>query len=156
MTIDLITICKKADSWIDTAFKNYNKRLPKQWQLNLIEIPPLKYNKSTSSAKIKEQESTLIKNKIKNNSCIISLDEHGKQLTSMQLAKQIKIFTEQHHNICFIIGGAEGLDQAVLDGSKIILGLSNLTFPHQLVRVILAEQIYRSWTILQNHPYHRD
>ena len=104
----------------------------------------------------KELESQNILSKIDSNAFVISLDEKGQTFSSVEMSQQIEKIMLNHSNINFIIGGADGLDQAVLDKSNLVMSLSNLTLPHQLVKVFLIEQIYRSYSIINNLPYHRE
>jgi len=86
---------------------------------------------------------------------VIALDEHGAQMTTVQLSQQLSIWQQQGGDVSFVIGGADGLDAEFKKNADGLLRLSNMTLPHGLVRVILAEQLYRAWSILRNHPYHR-
>ena len=104
----------------------------------------------------KELESQNILSKIDSNAFVISLDEKGQTFSSVEMSQEIEKIMLNHSNINFIIGGADGLDQAVLDKSNLVMSLSNLTLPHQLVKVFLIEQIYRSYSIINNLPYHRE
>jgi 23S rRNA (pseudouridine1915-N3)-methyltransferase len=104
----------------------------------------------------KELESQNILSKIDSNAFVISLDEKGQTFSSVEMSHQLEKIMLNHSNINFIIGGADGLDQTVLDKSNLVMSLSNLTLPHQLVKVFLIEQIYRSYSIINNLPYHRE
>jgi 23S rRNA (pseudouridine1915-N3)-methyltransferase len=86
---------------------------------------------------------------------VIALDEHGAHMTTVQLSQQLSIWQQQGGDVSFVIGGADGLDAEFKKHADMLLRLSNMTLPHGLVRVILAEQLYRAWSILRNHPYHR-
>lgn len=155
MEINLIAIGTKMADWVETASKEYQKRLPYDYRLNVIEIPAIARHKNSDLAKIKIDEGKLLLNKVPTNNDIIALDEHGKLQTTTQLADTLKKQHDDNRSISLLIGGAEGLSQEVLQKVNQTWSLSPLTFPHPLVRIIIAEQLYRAWTIIQGHPYHR-
>ncbi len=142
--------------WITSGFNEFNKRLPRELKLNLIELSPAKRGKTASAGKIIEDETKRIRAAIPAGSVLIVLDEHGKQLTSPQLAKKLESWSRQGCDLSFIIGGADGLADDLKKSADMLWSLSELTLPHALVRIVLAEQIYRAWTIMNNHPYHRE
>lgn len=154
MKINLITVGKNMPEWINSGYYEYAKRLPKDFQLNLIEIPLLKRTKNSDITKIIAQEAKLIQEQIQPG-LIIALDEHGKQFATKEFAVKLQNWRENYQTVNLIIGGPDGLAKEMLAKTNFIWSLSNLTLPHPLVRVIVAEQIYRAITILQNHPYHR-
>ncbi|MDD9912795.1 MAG: 23S rRNA (pseudouridine(1915)-N(3))-methyltransferase RlmH [Alphaproteobacteria bacterium] len=132
----------------------YQKRLNAYFPTSIIELPQ---SKSNSAVQIKQQESIVQLAKIPNNSVVIALDERGKQPTTQKLAEKIQTWRDTGSaQLCFIIGGAEGLSDDVRQRADFILSLSALTLPHQMARVVMLEQIYRSATILAGHPYHRE
>lgn len=155
--INIITVGKSRSSWVTEGFLEYKKRLPKDYQLTLIEIPTIKRVKRATTKQIIKAESKKLLEVAPKNSLIIALDEHGQEWTSFELAKKISTWQkEQQQNISFLIGGPDGWDQTCLKHIPLIWSLSKLTLPHQLVRVMVAEQIYRAWSIINNHPYHRN
>lgn len=133
--------------WVAEGFAAYQKRLIKPWQLDLIEFP----GRGT-----KAQEAAFISAKIQPQDFCVVLDVLGVSLTTPVLAKKMEAWQGLGKEIIFIIGGADGLDEILLKRADFTWSLSQLTFPHQLVKVMLAEQIYRAVSILQNHPYHRN
>ena len=143
-------------AWVKESFSDYNKRLPKEFQLNLIELTPATRSKATSTEKIVADEANRIRDAIPEGSMVIALDENGKQFDSLSLSKKLESWAQQGRNITFVIGGADGLADDLKKSAGMLWSLSSLTLPHALVRVILVEQIYRAWTIMQNHPYHRE
>ena len=144
--LKIISIGHKMPKWIREGFEEYQKRLTQPWKLELIELSP---------EKNKALEAKSILSKINPQDCCIALDPKGHSFSTEQLAQKLSHWQQEHHTICFLIGGADGLDQSCLDRAHYIASLSALTFPHQLVKVILAEQLYRAVSILNNHPYHR-
>lgn len=143
-------------AWAREAYTEFNKRLPGDLRLKLVEIPPVTRSKTLSMEKITVEEDKRIRAAIPDNSWIIVLDEKGSQFDSRSLAKKITLWQRQGRKISFIIGGADGLHENLKKSADLIWSLSSLTLPHALVRVILAEQVYRAWSILNNHPYHRN
>lgn len=149
MKIQIISVGKLSGELVLIADK-YKKMI--SWQIKDTE---LQHSKKSSPAEIKEDEARQIKEKITNGSCIIVLDLAGKQISSESFST---IFAKQMmlgKSIDFIIGGAFGLDESIVKTAHLTLCLSEMTFPHQLVKAMLLEQIYRAQTILDNHPYHK-
>jgi len=155
LKINIITIGKNMPEWINQGFNEYAKRFSSDLQLNLTEITNIKRFKNSDLKKIQQEEGQMMLKKINPQDFIIALDEHGIEYSTFELAQQIQHWRENWNNICFFIGGPEGLSTECLQKANIKFALSRLTFPHPLVRVIVAEQIYRAWTILNKHPYHR-
>jgi 23S rRNA (pseudouridine1915-N3)-methyltransferase len=129
--------------------------MPKNYQINLIEIPAIKRTKSIDVKKIIKLESRELLAAIPKSHLIIALDEHGKEWTTLELAKKIDTFHNERQNISFLIGGPDGLSIDCLQKAHLVWSLSKLTLPHQLVKVFVMEQIYRAWSIINKHPYHR-
>jgi 23S rRNA (pseudouridine1915-N3)-methyltransferase len=136
------------------VFKNYVKRL--KWKVELKEME-LKNSQNFSIAEIKKGEGELILKAIKPSSKLIALDEKGQQFSSREFAKLISDFALRgNSDLTFIIGGADGLAEEVLAKSSLKISFGKMTLPHLMVRSVLAEQLYRASTIINNHPYHRD
>ena len=156
MQIDLIAVGKKMPAWIESGFKEYTKRLPKNINFKLIEITPATRSKNNNADTYKQKEQEKIETILSPKSIIIALDEQGKSISSQQLAKQLQIWNDDNQHINLIIGGADGLSDSLKKKANQLWSLSAMTLPHGLVRVMVAEQIYRAWSITQNHPYHRE
>lgn len=156
MNISLLSLGHKMPEWVNLAFHTYNERLPNHLKINLIELSPVSRQKGLSVSQIKAQEAELIEKKLKAGAHNIALDENGKSINTPYLSKQLDEWQMQGQDINIIIGGADGLDHRILRKSQQTWSLSKLVFPHQLVRVIVAEQIYRAYSMLSNHPYHRE
>ena len=157
MKIECWAIGKPHESYVDEGVKDFTKRIenyyPVEWRLFNLK----KNTGSISPKELKHEESLLILGSLKTEDWLVSLDEKGKTLSSRKLAAFIQDRgNESIKRLIFLIGGAYGLDETVLKKSKFIWSLSNLTFPHQLVRLILAEQIYRACSIGRNEKYHHD
>lgn len=143
-------------AWVRDSFNEYNKRLPDEYRLNLVEITPAVRSKTVSTTKIINEEEKRIKAAIPKGSTIIALDEKGKQFTSNHLAENLASWSQQGRDLYFVIGSADGLAESFKKSAGGLWSLSQLTLPHALARVIVAEQIYRAWSIMNNHPYHRE
>jgi 23S rRNA (pseudouridine1915-N3)-methyltransferase len=154
--IHIITIGKSMPSWVSAGYSEYLKRIPKNYQLHLIEIPPIKRTKSTNTKKLIQTEGHKLLTAVPKNNLIIALDEHGKEWSTLALTKKLFTWHNEQQDISLLIGGADGLSDECLQKSHITWSLSKLTLPHQLVKIFIAEQIYRAWSIINKHPYHRD
>lgn len=136
-----------------SLMSDYLKRLP--WKHSVTEIDLKKQSSNAAERKAREAERLL--SAIPDGAAIVVLDEGGKTLTSRALASKLDDWQSTGYSqLAFVIGGADGLDQSVLDKAQLKLAFGALTWPHMLVRVMLAEQIYRAWSINAGHPYHRD
>ena len=155
LKITLITIGNKMPAWVDQAVKEYSKRLQDGISVSIIEIPLMRRGKSSDITRIMEKEMTMMRAAIPNNSRLIALDVTGESFTSEQLAGKIARLQQVASHLCFLIGGPEGLSAELIKQSDERWSLSMLTLPHTLVRVTLLEALYRAWSILQNHPYHK-
>jgi len=141
--------------WVTEGFEEYAKRMPPECRLNLVEIPALKRSKNQDLEAIKAREGELILNALSKNDYVVALDASGRQFETEGLAAELKRWMGLGANVSLLIGGPEGLSQACLEKAQCHLSLSKMTFPHPLVRVIIAEQLYRAFSILKGHPYHR-
>lgn len=155
MKINLICVGKKMPSWVAQGYDEYAKRLNKDCHLHLIEIDMAKRGKTSSPQKYKTEEAKKIRSVLPKGSYLVSLDVKGKQPTTEKLSERLGQWMHLGRDISILIGGPDGIDEILLSESDEKMSLSNLTFPHPLVRVVLAEQIYRAWSLLKNHPYHR-
>jgi len=155
MQIRLIVIGSKQKDWVEQAFLSYSKRLPKHWQFCLHEIPSPKRAKNESIPSLIKKEGLKVLSAIKDNEYLIVLDEKGTQFSSSELSEKIINLNIHDNRFCFVIGGADGLSDEVKKRANLIWSLSKSTLPHSLVRVIFIEQIYRVWTLMSQHPYHR-
>lgn len=155
MKIRILTITHKFPQWVQEGYQEYTKRLPLSCALELIEIPAEKRNKNADIQRITQREGEKMLALIKPSHHIIALDVKGKYWSTEELAEHLNAWQQDGKNIDLLIGGPDGLSPSCLKQAKEKWSLSPLTFPHILVPLILAEQIYRAWTILNHHPYHR-
>jgi 23S rRNA (pseudouridine1915-N3)-methyltransferase len=156
MQIDLIAVGKRMPAWIESGFKEYAKRLPKNINFKLIEINPAVRGKSNSIENYKLKEEENINAALAKDSLMIIFDEHGKSISSTSLAKKLQSWNDEQQYISLIIGGPDGLSDEIKKKANQTWSLSEMTLPHGLVRVMVVEQLYRAWSITQNHPYHRE
>ena len=155
MKINLVAVGKRMPAWVTDAYQEYAKRMPKQYALHLIEIPLGKRTKQSELQKLIRVESRAMLSAIPNNSYVIALDVLGMSLSTENLSEQLQRFSLAGQDITLLIGGPEGLTDECLERANARWSLSKLTLPHPLVRVLLAEQLYRAYTLLTGHPYHR-
>jgi 23S rRNA (pseudouridine1915-N3)-methyltransferase len=155
MKIRILTITHKSPAWIKAGYEDYAKRLPPTCALELVEIPAEKRASHLDLKRLMQREGEKIIAAIKPHHRVIALEVTGVQWTTLQLAQQLARWQQAGRHIDLLIGGPEGLSPQCLQKADEAWSLSPLTFPHILVRLIIAEQIYRAWSILNQHPYHR-
>lgn len=141
--------------WVYDACQEYCKRLPKDFSLEFVELPLGKAHKQGDTSRAMQQEAESILNQLHKNERLLVLDVKGKPWSTEQLAEQAEDWRQSGQDLAIVIGGPDGLSDQILNQASVKWSLSPLTLPHPLVRVLLAEQIYRAWTILMNHPYHK-
>ena len=156
MKIHLIAIGKKMPEWVNTGFSEFSKRMPPELQINLIEITPSVRNKSTPIEKNIKEEGERIQSAIPANSRLIILDEKGENFSSIDRSNKMENWLPMGQEVSIVIGGTDGIDKTIKQNADELWSLSTLTLPHSLVRVFIAEQLYRGWSILKGHPYHRE
>lgn len=159
MKITILTVGKIKEKYLKDAIDEYSKRLSKYCKLEVIEVPDEKTPDNASEVvedMIRTKEAERLLKHIKDDAFVITLEINGRQLSSEELADKIeKLGVQGTSHIIFIIGGSIGLGKEVLNRSNFALSFSKMTFPHQLMRVILLEQIYRSYRIINGEPYHK-
>ncbi len=159
MKITVVTVGKIKEKYLKDAIAEYSKRLSKYCKLEIIEVADEKTPDNASEVveeSIRSKEADRILKYIKDDAFVITLEINGKQLSSEELADKIdKLGVQGTSHIIFVIGGSIGLGKEVLEKSNFALSFSKMTFPHQLMRVVLLEQIYRSYRIINNEPYHK-
>jgi 23S rRNA (pseudouridine1915-N3)-methyltransferase len=156
MKITILAVGTKMPRWVDEAFQDYAKRFGRDVSLELKEIKPEKRGGGVTAEKGIAAEHARLSAAIPSRARLIVLDEHGKNWTTVQLAEQTRTWLNDGDDLCFVIGGADGLSAEIKQRADVLLQLSALTLPHGMVRVLLVEQIYRAFSILHNHPYHRE
>ena len=156
MKLFILAIGHKMPSWITDGFNEYTKRMPREAKIELIEIKPEPRTTGKSVPQIMEAEAQRIRAAMPNDVLRIVLDERGTHLTTKQLTQQMKDWLGGGRDVAFIIGGADGLHESIRSSANQLLALSAMVLPHGMVRVLLAEQLYRAHSLLHNHPYHRE
>lgn len=155
MQLIIAAVGHKMPSWIETGFHEYAKRMPAECKVILKEIKPVERSGSKTAETVMALERAKIEAVIPKNAMLIALDERGKDLTSVGLAQELVQWQQNGRDVVFAIGGADGLDAQFKAKADALLRISSLTLPHGMVRILLAEQLYRAYSITQNHPYHR-
>jgi 23S rRNA (pseudouridine1915-N3)-methyltransferase len=147
LKLQIIAVGHKMPSWVEVSANDYIKRMPKDFPIEVKELKP-------DLSPIKEGLKIL--EVLPKNATIIAMDERGRDLTTMQLTQLMQDWRQEGKDVVFLIGGADGLSPEVKQKSTSSIRLSSMTLPHAMARLILIEQLYRAYTILQGHPYHRE
>jgi len=155
MEITLLAIGTKMPKWVNDGYQEYAKRLGRDCKLILKEIPSPRRSNAEDSSTVRKKEGQLLLAAIPKGSYLIALDEHGKLQSTQSVADKFQQLKQSSQSLALVIGGADGLSDQVLEQCIEKWSLSKMTFPHAMVRVIVAEQIYRAFSLLNNHPYHR-
>jgi 23S rRNA (pseudouridine1915-N3)-methyltransferase len=153
--INIIAIGNKMPAWVEEAGLDFIKRMPAEIKINLLLLPLIKRGKNPDIPRIVRDESRKILSAIPKGSTLVVLDVLGQSVTTMKLSSLLDSWLQNAQDVSIVIGGPDGVSDELLSAASLKISLSALTFPHTLARVILLEQIYRAWSILNNHPYHR-
>ncbi|MBM38495.1 MAG: 23S rRNA (pseudouridine(1915)-N(3))-methyltransferase RlmH [Woeseia sp.] len=156
MHIRILAVGDRQPSWVEDAFNIYISRYPREWKFQFEVIPTKKRSKNDKSFNAQEAESERILSKFSPTDYAILLDECGTQLSSKSLASKLSDWQLNGFDLCFIIGGPDGVSEKLRNKANMIWSLSNLTLHHGMARVLLAEQLYRAYSIQVGHPYHRE
>ncbi len=155
MHIRLLAVGERQPAWVDDAFDIYTERFPRAWKFRLDSIATVRRNKNDKSSQAMASEGKRILAKLSATEQVVLLDEHGTQLTSTALAAKLSEWQVDGRDLCFIIGGPDGVSESCRQRADTTWSLSQLTLPHGLARVLFAEQLYRAWSLQTGHPYHR-
>lgn len=155
MLIQLIAVGNRMPAWVTDGYEEFVKRLPRECELVLREIKPIKRFKHADIGKIREEEGERILELISRDDHVVALEVGGQAWSSEKLADQLNNWMQNCPRVALLVGGPDGLSSACTSRSVQQWSLSQLTLPHPIVRIIVAEQIYRAWSILNHHPYHR-
>ncbi len=150
--ITVIAIGKKHDSWVMDGIERYSRRLQGPWKIEWVLLP----HSALEGAGARQEESGRILAKLDARDAVVLLDERGKSLTSPALTDSFQSLLSSGRRVVCVIGGAYGVDDALMARANLVWSLSPLVFPHQLVRLILTEQVYRMQSIAMGHPYHHE
>lgn len=156
MRVRLIAVGSRMPKWVREAYEDYITRLGTALKVSLVEIDAGPRSATRTPQKAIEAEGQKLMAALRKDEYVVALDEHGSQMTTRELASWLKARMQDGRDVAFLIGGPDGFAPGVRERSDLKWSLSRLTFPHALVRVVLAEQLYRAHSVLANHPYHRD
>ena len=155
MKLLVVAVGARMPGWIDEAFEEYAKRMPKSMKTELIEIRPEPRSGGKSTERMTAAEAARLSRALPRGAFVVALDERGREMTTAELARWLDARKRDGRDLAFLIGGADGLAEETKRAAQATLRLSAMTLPHGLARVLLAEQLYRAVSILENHPYHR-
>jgi len=155
MKLLVVAVGARMPGWIDEAFEEYAKRMPRGMKTELIEIRPEPRSGGKSTEQMMAAEAARIGRALPHGAFVAALDERGREMTTPELARWLEARRRDGRDLAFLVGGADGLAEDLKRGADATLRLSAMTLPHGLARVLLAEQLYRAASILENHPYHR-
>jgi 23S rRNA (pseudouridine1915-N3)-methyltransferase len=156
MRVTILSVGHKMPAWIQEGFHEYVRRMPPEIRVEMVELKPEERGAGKSAEKAKEIEGERLIAAVPSGATLLALDEKGRSVTTQGLSVMLSEWMRDAVHPVFAIGGADGLSAAVKERSDKLVSLSALTLPHALVRVVLAEQLYRAWSILARHPYHRE
>lgn len=155
MQLTVAAIGQRMPTWVQISWKEYARRFGRGVSLQLKELPLAKRAKNADVEALRAQEGEALLTAVPAGHRVIALDERGQQWSTPELACQMEAWMREERGVCFLVGGPDGLPANCRKLANDVWALGRLTLPHPLVRTILAEQLYRAWTITQNHPYHR-
>jgi 23S rRNA (pseudouridine1915-N3)-methyltransferase len=155
MKIRIISVGHKMPEWVENACREYMKRMPREASVEIVEIKPDKRASGKNSNTVQESEAKRILEAC-GKDYAIALDERGHEVTTLQLSERMTNWLAGGRDISLIIGGADGLHSDIKKNADWLWSLSKLTLPHGMVRIVLTEQLYRAWTVINHHPYHRE
>ncbi|HSD39866.1 MAG TPA: 23S rRNA (pseudouridine(1915)-N(3))-methyltransferase RlmH [Rhodocyclaceae bacterium] len=156
MKLFIAAVGTKMPGWVEAGFEEYAKRFPRDCSLELIEVRAEPRTTGKPPAAMMELEATRLRQAIPPRARLVVLDERGEDMTSRKLSERLQKWQDGGDDVAFVIGGPDGLAPGLKQGAHESMRLSSLTLPHAMVRVMLAEALYRAWSLLNNHPYHRD
>jgi len=155
MRIHLIAVGQRMPAWVEQGYQEYAKRMNVECQLQLLELAPGKRGKGMDLERAMADEGKRMQQAIPKGALVIALDQRGKAWDTLELSTQMNDWLSMGRDVALLIGGPEGLSAECFRLADASWSLSRLTLPHPMVRILVAEQLYRAWSILKNHPYHR-
>ena len=155
LKIDLVAVGTRPPAWVVQGIEHYSSRMKRDCRFEILEIKTSDRKKKQPDAIHRKVEAKFIDSHLNSGARVIAMDISGKIWSTVQLAGKLEAWSQQTNHLQFVIGGPDGLAGVILDRADEVWSLSNLTFPHFLVRVLLAEQVYRALMLNANHPYHR-
>lgn len=155
MRIRVLAVGTRMPDWVESGVAEYARRLPREWRLELVELSLAKRGRKPTPERSRADEGRRLLAAVPSGGCLIALDEGGRQWSTRQLAERLADWLQGGRDLALAIGGPDGMDESVLARAECRWSLSKLTLPHPLVRIVLLEQLYRAWSLLNHHPYHR-
>jgi 23S rRNA (pseudouridine1915-N3)-methyltransferase len=155
LKLRILSVGHKMPAWVEDACREYLKRMPREFTVEIVEIRPDKRAAGKGALQVQEAESRRII-EAAGRDYLVALDERGQEVTTLQLAERMRKWQDDGRDVSLVVGGADGLHPDLKVRADWLWSLSRLTLPHAMVRVLLTEQIYRGWSVLNNHPYHRE
>jgi len=155
LKIRLLAVGSRMPAWVEAGVEEYRKRLPREMPFEIVEIAPGARGKNADVARAIQAEGDRMLEKLRDQEHIVALEVGGVSWSTEQLAERLGAWRQEGQDVALVVGGPEGLDPRVVARARQSWSLSTLTLPHPLVRVVLAEQFYRAWSLLSGHPYHR-
>ncbi len=155
MHIRLIAVGDRQPAWVNDAYESYAERFPREWKFRLDTIPTVRRSKNDKSGQAMAAEGEQVLAKVHDAEQVVLLDERGKALSSRALASKLSDWQRDGRDLCLVIGGPDGVSDACRRRADFTWSLSAMTLPHGLARVLLAEALYRAWSMNSGHPYHR-
>ncbi len=156
MHIRLLAVGDRQPGWVDEAFSSYSGRFPREWRFRLDAVPTAKRARNEPPTRAIAAEEQALLSRLKSDEQVVLLDERGRQFSSRSLAERLAGWQSDGRNLSFIIGGPDGVGDGIRERADYSWALSDLTLPHGLARILLAEQLYRAWSLSTGHPYHRE
>jgi 23S rRNA (pseudouridine1915-N3)-methyltransferase len=156
MQLLVVAIGRRMPSWVQQGWSEYARRFPRGWSLDIREVPVAKRHKNAAGDSVRAIEGRALLAAVPEMHRVIALDERGEPWSTGELAERLQAWMREERGVSFLIGGPDGLGGDCLARAQDRWSLGRLTLPHPMVRVLVAEQLYRAWTIAQNHPYHRN
>ena len=155
MKIKILAVGTKMPAWVTTGFSEYNKRMPREMRVEIVEISIGPRGKGADLKRAIKKEGDAMLSAIPSGDWVVALEVTGKTWSTEQLAEQMESWQLKGRNLCLLVGGPDGLDPRCSAMADQKWSLSALTLPHPMVRILLSEQLYRAWSIIQGHPYHK-
>lgn len=155
MMVHLLAVGTRMPQWVEQGYQEYAGRMPPECALKLTEIAPGKRTKGADLKRLQRQEGERLLAAVPGGARVIALEVTGRSMDTETLSRQLAAWLQEGRDVALLVGGPEGLDAACRQRADQAWSLSPLTLPHPLVRIVVAEQIYRAWSLLQGHPYHR-
>jgi 23S rRNA (pseudouridine1915-N3)-methyltransferase len=155
MRLRVVALGHRMPAWVTEGVADYVRRLPREYAFDLVELKPAPRDRGRSVPMLLADEAQRIAAAC-TGARIVALDERGKAWTTRQLADRLSRWRSEGADVTFVIGSADGLDASIKDKAEALVSLSSLTLPHGLVRIVLAEQLYRAASLVAGHPYHRE